>query len=119
MWFYILLIVLAIILLLNYNQTEHFNEQSGRFCSSCKEKTFNQCLNCFNCGFCVNSNGSSGCIGASMPSGTYNNEKCDRLYLGDPYQRMQQNNQNYELEMGPKQGNRVIGTFPCGMQAPY
>lgn len=118
MWIYILLIALAVMLLMNYNRTEHFNEQTGRFCSSCKEKTFNQCLDCFNCGFCVK-DGDAKCIGADVANSTYNNEKCDRLYLGDPWARMKENNENYELEFGPKQGNRVIGIYPKGMQSWY
>lgn len=119
MWIYILLIVLAIVLLFNYNKTEHFNEESGRFCSSCKDKTFNQCLNCFNCGWCKDEFGNEGCIPSDIANGPYNNEKCAQLYQGDPWLRMQQNNKNYETEMGPKQGNRIVGVRPCGMQAPY
>ncbi|ARF11559.1 hypothetical protein Klosneuvirus_5_2 [Klosneuvirus KNV1] len=118
MWIYILLIVLAIMLLLNYNKTEHFNEETGRFCSSCKGKTFNQCTNCFNCGFCVK-NGTAQCLASDIANGPYNNEKCDQLYLGDPWLRMQQNNNNYELSYGPKQGNRIVGEKPCGMQSWY
>lgn len=119
MWIYILLIVLAIALLFNYNKTEHFNEDTGRFCSSCKGKTFNQCTNCFNCGFCVGKNGENSCIGVDIANGSYNNEKCDQIYLGDPWLRMQQNNNNYELEYGPSNANRVIGKKPCGMQSWY
>ena len=120
MWNYILIslsIIVMIIVLANYlndNGTEHFNEQSGQFCSSCKDKTFNQCLNCFNCGFCVDEWGNSQCIGSDIANGPYNNEKCARLYQGDPWLRMKENNQNYEIEFGPKQGNRVIGVNPCG-----
>lgn len=104
---------------MNYTNTEHFNEESGRFCSTCKDKTYNQCLNCFNCGWCVDSWGNGKCLGADVASGTYNNEKCSKLYLGDPYLRMKQNNRNYKTEMGPKSSNRAIGILPCHMQEPY
>lgn len=119
MWIYILLIVLGLFLLMNYNQAEHFNESSGRFCSSCKEKTFNQCLDCFNCGWCVDKNGQGRCLGSDISSGPYNNEECAQLYQGDPWLRMKQDNQHYKMDMGVKQSNRVIGVMPCGMQSTY
>jgi hypothetical protein len=121
MWIYILIIGLVLVFLWNYNQTEHFNEQTGRFCSSCREKTYNQCLDCFNCGWCVSSDGSGRCLGSDIANGPYNNEKCAQLYQGDPWLRMQQDNNNYKRAYGnsPKQGNRIVGVFPCGMQEPY
>ena len=33
------------------NNTEGFNDQNGFYCSSCENKTLNQCLRCFNCGY--------------------------------------------------------------------
>jgi hypothetical protein len=30
---------------------EKFNNQTGFYCSSCNNKTFGQCLRCFNCGY--------------------------------------------------------------------
>ncbi len=66
---------------------EHFNDQVGQFCYSCSGKTVNQCMNCFNCGFCVDKFGNSGCIGGDH-KGPYNHERCVVWHYGDPWSKM-------------------------------
>ena len=87
---------------------ELFNETSGRFCPTCKGKTFNQCQRCFNCGFCVDRWGNSQCIGGDV-KGPFNYEKCARWYYVDGYSRMMQDNENYKCSYGPRSANRIIG----------
>lgn len=86
---------------------EGYNEQTGQFCLSCKDKTINQCLNCFNCGFCVDKWGNSRCVGGDH-KGPYNFEKCAYWYHNDPYSVMMQRDQNYKVSYGPRSCNRII-----------
>lgn len=87
----VLVIVLIICLFMKrYNVLEYnegFNQTSGQLCITCNGKNINQCLNCFNCGFCVDEYGNSQCIGGNY-LGPFNNEKCVRWYHGDPYSYM-------------------------------
>ena len=94
------------------NKMEGFNEQTGRLCTTCNDKNINECTGCFNCGYCQDGSGDSKCIGVDR-EGPMNNERCDRLYRGDDWYRMMENNIDYKISYGPKQGNRVIGVEPC------
>jgi hypothetical protein len=100
----------------SFGNYEHFNDQTGKLCNSCVGKSFNQCLGCFNCGFCVDKYGNSGCI-AGDQNGPYNYESCARWYYSDPYSFMIQKNalKNFDKQYykGTLQENRVIGTDPC------
>jgi hypothetical protein len=109
----IILIIVVLILWYIYNhyqsqKSEHFNEEAGRFCPTCAGKTINQCLRCFNCGFCVDKWGNSACIGGDMHGG-YNQERCDIYYHNDPLSYMNYRNENYRCQDGPMSANRVIG----------
>ena len=118
---YILLIIIAFIILYmvitiqtqSQNQTqEHFNEQTGFFCSTCHDKTFNQCVRCFNCLWVTDKYNNSKCIGGDIVSGPYNNEDYAYYTATDPLPTMEYMNQNYKCSYGPMQGNRVIGVNP-------
>lgn len=63
------LIILALYMLFdnkhiifNNKMTEDFNNQTGFYCSSCENKTLNQCLRCFNCGFADFEDGTGMCL---------------------------------------------------------
>jgi len=56
--------------------TEHFNDQTGRFCSSCENLPFGQCTRCFNCGYCTDLYGNGKCIPGDY-KGPYNAERCN------------------------------------------
>lgn len=90
------------------NINEGFNEQAGRFCHTCAGKNFNQCSQCFNCGFCVDKWGNSGCIGGDH-TGPYNFERCAYWYSGDPFAKMMQRNMDYKCSYGPSNASRAIG----------
>ncbi len=111
----IIMFILALVLYfcMNNNQMENFNETSGKLCTTCEDKTFNQCLGCFNCLYCVDKWGNGKCIGGDI-NGTYNKEKCAMVYSGDQFLRMEQNNANYECSMGPPNENRIIGVSSPG-----
>lgn len=113
MWLIIVLIILILILTVRINvdkNKEGFqNYGSGQFCPDCSGRTYNQCLSCFNCGFCVDIFGNSSCINSTVASGPLNKEKCARLYMADPWNDMREMNDNYKCSYGPRQGNRRIG----------
>ena len=66
---------------------EHFNDKVGTLCLSCSDKTVNQCMDCFNCGFCEDQFGNSKCI-AGDHKGPYNFEDCAKWYYNDPFSYM-------------------------------
>lgn len=119
----ILLIVILLLLLLFFvksgmcmnitqrSEKEGFNEQTGKYCLTCKDKTLNQCTNCFNCGYCVDKWGNGMCVGGDL-HGPYNNETCARWYHGDPFSVMLQKNkadiENHKCSYGPTQASRII-----------
>ena len=117
--FIIILVVLIIFVMIQDKESykklkqirssvEGFNNQAGRFCLKCRGKTFNQCVGCFNCGFCVDKYGRGQCIGGDH-KGPFNFERCARWYSGDPYTFMMQKNANYGCKDGPRSSNRIIG----------
>lgn len=102
----VFLIMLFVIYYLFWRRTEGFNETVGRFCSTCRGKTYNQCTNCFNCGFCVDKYGNMKCV-AGDHKGQYNYEDCAVWYSGDRYSDMMKMNGNYKCSYGPHQMNRI------------
>lgn len=94
MWLIIGFFVILIIIFFFRSSLEHFNDTSGKFCNSCENKTLNQCTSCFNCGFCVDEWGNSGCIGGDR-NGPFNKEKCKRWYYVDPFSYMIRNSPPY------------------------
>lgn len=107
-YLYILIVLLLVLFLYNLNNTEHFYNNSGTFCYTCNGKSINDCLKCFNCGFCVDKWGNSRCMGGDH-NGPFNFEKCAFWYYIDPFTKMQQMNKNYKLSYGPRNYNRLIG----------
>lgn len=93
------------------SRMEGFN-QGARLCNTCENKTFNQCVSCFDCSWCQDEFGSSGCIGGDV-NGPYNNEKCARYYTSDDFYQMRQDNDHYKYSYGPRSSNRRIGINPC------
>lgn len=114
---YLIILIISLIIISGflYNTVqlkEGFNRDTGQFCGSCSDKTFNQCLNCFNCGFCIDKWGNGKCIGGSV-LGPNNKENCAFWYTTDDWTTAKMNNNNYRLSYGPKQSNRPIGIDPC------
>ncbi len=110
----IIIVILALLVIYylynKHTQTsvEGYNDQAGKMCTTCNGKTPNQCLSCFNCGWCVDKWGSSGCIGGTH-QGPFNFERCAKWTSGDPFAYMMQRNANYGCESGPRSSNRLIG----------
>lgn len=90
MLFLIILLIIIIIYLIKDNYViniEGFNGQTGRFCYTCQNKTYNQCMSCFNCGWCEDDKGNGQCIGGDH-RGPWNYERCAKWSNGDPYSYM-------------------------------
>jgi hypothetical protein len=83
--------ILLMILVVKSNVQEAFNDQTGKFCYDCDNKTINQCMQCFNCGFCVDKNGNGKCIPGDH-TGPWNKEDCYQWHYGDPFSYMLQIN---------------------------
>lgn len=115
---YALFVVAAVTLVILYSikkngaaSKENFSNNLGRLCSDCENKTFSQCTNCFNCGYCIDQWGNGKCIGGDY-KGPYNYETCAFWYNSDPWTKMTEYNIDYKRSYGPKQGNRIIGVNP-------
>ncbi len=108
-WLIIIFIIgLFVYLHCKNKKIEGYNDQTGRYCMTCAGKTLNQCLQCFNCGWCTDKHGNSGCIGGDH-KGPWNFENCAKWYHGDPFSFMMQRNANYRCSYGPRSSNRLIG----------
>lgn len=112
-----IIIIVVLLLVVWYfkksTKVEGFRAQQGQFCMSCQGKSYNQCLNCFNCGWCVDEFGNGGCVGGDVNSGPYNKEQCAQWDTNDPFTDMKYMNSHYKMSYGPKQSNRVYGVNPC------
>ncbi len=82
----ILLFVIFIIYKFFYN-TESFSRIYGKFCrqEDCKNKTFGQCLDCFNCGFCLEDENKGVCVPGNIYGPTNKNKKCMKYIHNDEF----------------------------------
>lgn len=89
----ILTIILYKICNVQHNKTEltnveNFDGKYGHHCFTCSGKTINQCTECANCGFCLDSYGNAKCIPGDI-HGPYDKRiHCRMWYHSDPYSRM-------------------------------
>ena len=88
-WICIVCLIIVGLIILNYTKRERvvegYNDQTGRFCMSCRNRNRNCCLSCFNCGWCEDQWGNGKCIGGDNNSGPYNYERCAKWTHGDPF----------------------------------
>jgi hypothetical protein len=106
----LLLIILLLILVLVYNYSgtkEMYNNSVGQYCMSCDTKTLSQCMNCFNCGVCVDRAGNKTCVPGDI-HGPFNNDDCVEYYNVDPYRTAMQHNNNYKCSYGPSNYSRTL-----------
>lgn len=70
------------------NKVEGFDGKVGWHCRSCSNKTINQCMQCYNCGFCLDNEGKASCVPGDV-HGPYDKKKfCHMWYHSDPYSRV-------------------------------
>lgn len=86
-----ILLILALFIvykIYTYNYLENFNRTHGKWCENCEKKSFGQCLDCFNCGFCITESGKGYCTKGNV-FGPYDfNEKCKRWVHNDEFASM-------------------------------
>ena len=87
MKFILLSILLTIcVLFLIYNQ-EHYGRIHGKWCEKCNKKTFGQCMDCFNCGFCLTGADSGYCTSGTYMGPSVRDKTCKRWIHNDEYSR--------------------------------
>jgi hypothetical protein len=73
---------------------EAFNGKYGNVCRTCESKTLADCLECADCGYCMN-DFSSKCVAGDV-HGPFEG-KCQKWYQNDPYTRaVLSNNRDYK-----------------------
>ncbi len=85
---YILFLIFIIIIIYKLSDSvEKFSDNSGNYCGSCNNRTFGQCINCFNCDFVVDpKNGNEGiCVKGSIDGPQKYTNKL--WYTGDNFWR--------------------------------
>jgi hypothetical protein len=65
---------------INNNKIDLFNNTTGKQCIDCYKKSFGQCLDCFNCGYCDNK-----CISGNIFGPSDKKIKCKRWFHNDDY----------------------------------
>ena len=68
-----------------FKKIEMLTENAGGYCTECNERTFGQCLKCYNCGYCKN--GKTGKCMRGNIFGPDTKTKCDTWLTNDNYQR--------------------------------
>lgn len=70
---------------------EYFNGKYGNICSECSSKTLGECLECADCGYCIN-DFSSQCVPGDVHGPTKGT--CKKWYQNDPFTRAALSNDN-------------------------
>lgn len=99
-WFIIIVLLICVVmafgyLYYKYMSKESFNERQGSYCVTCNDKTFAQCLECADCGYCMNDFSAYCTKGDSH--GPYSGT-CKKWYHNDPFTRAVLSNDNDYIE---------------------
>jgi hypothetical protein len=85
---FIMLIIILIIYWLKVwyydKKKEKFNGRYGTRCFKCENKTLGECMECSDCGYCLNLDGSS-CMAGDFRGPYDHNIKCNRWIQNDPW----------------------------------
>jgi len=81
----ILFILLIIYLISRYYSQENFNRNTGKWCINCEQKSFGQCMDCFNCGFCMTEKNKGYCTKGTVFGPNNIDDKCIRWMHNDEY----------------------------------
>lgn len=74
----------------NNNQTEHFANRNGSICKCCTGKSIRQCMDCENCGYCVDKFGRAGCVEGNLYGPYDKNLECQIWKHSSPWSAMLQ-----------------------------
>ena len=81
----VLVIIIIFILIYKLSSTENFGRISGKWCDDCTKKSFGQCMDCFNCGFCLTESNKGYCTKGTVFGPNKMSEKCNRWIHNDDY----------------------------------
>jgi hypothetical protein len=65
----------------------HFRRQYGSWCNCSDDKTFNQCMDCANCGICIKNNGSVKCVPGDVYGPYDKSYQCKMWHHNDEFSR--------------------------------
>ncbi len=80
-----LTLVLLFVIYKYFLTTENFGRISGKWCKDCNKKTFGQCMDCFNCGFCLSESNKGYCTSGTVFGPKDKSENCLRWIHADDY----------------------------------
>ncbi len=81
----LLIILFLIIIIIYFSNKESFGRISGKWCINCNKKSYGQCMDCFNCGFCVTDKNKGYCTPGTVFGPTNLKEKCQRWIHNDDF----------------------------------
>jgi len=86
---FLFLCVCALLFIYSYtvdpNNYESFDGSVGHICTCCNNKDNRQCLQCENCGICVNKNKKSQCVKGDVHGPYSKTITCDKWKHSDPF----------------------------------
>jgi len=85
-----LLILLAFLVIVYviyscFFKNEGFGRISGKWCEDCGKKSFGQCMDCFNCGFCMTDKNKGYCTKGTVFGPNNKSDRCQRWIHNDDY----------------------------------
>ena len=85
----LLIFIFAACLYCLYNSycNENFNLTTGKWCINCEKKTFGECMDCFNCGFCATGPNQGYCTKGNLFGPDKYTEKCQKWIHNDEFSR--------------------------------
>jgi hypothetical protein len=85
MKYLIVLVLIVLFIIYKYFNTENFGRISGKWCIDCNKKSFGQCMDCFNCGFCLTESNKGYCTSGTVFGPKDKSDKCLRWIHNDDY----------------------------------
>ncbi len=81
----ILLILICLIIYYFTSTKENFNRTTGKWCDNCETKSFGQCMDCFNCGFCMTESNSGYCTKGNVFGPAKHDSECKKWMHNDDF----------------------------------
>jgi len=76
----IILILLCLYVIMKYFNQENFAIPSQFGCQNCGDFTFDQCMNCVNCGFCIDQRGYGKCVPGNINGPMFESDCVQWIY---------------------------------------
>ncbi len=87
-WFFAFVMFVILFLYAQVGKTiETLDEGNGKYCASCDNLQFAQCIRCINCGYCGDKDSGKCVKGTFMGTDPKDKAKCTRWFSNDPFWR--------------------------------